>query len=42
METEKRNSLIKAWEDNEKTKSENKYVSITIDVHVANAFFSYL
>jgi hypothetical protein len=27
METEKRNSLIKAWEENEKTKAENKYVA---------------
>jgi hypothetical protein len=25
VETEKRNSLIKAWEENEKTKAENKY-----------------
>jgi len=27
VETEKRNSLIKAWEENEKTKAENKYAA---------------
>jgi hypothetical protein len=27
LETEKRNSLIKAWEENEKTKAENKYAA---------------
>jgi len=26
VETEKRNSLIKAWEENEKAKAVNKYV----------------
>jgi hypothetical protein len=26
VETEKRGSLIKAWEENEKAKAENKYV----------------
>jgi hypothetical protein len=26
VEAEKRNSLIKAWEENEKAKAENKYV----------------
>ncbi|VAH49566.1 unnamed protein product [Triticum turgidum subsp. durum] len=28
VESEKRNSLIKAWEENEKTKAENKYITI--------------
>ena len=27
VESEKRNSLIKAWEENEKTKAENKYIT---------------
>lgn len=30
VESEKRNSLIKAWEENEKTKAENKYITIYI------------
>jgi hypothetical protein len=34
VKTEKRNSLIKAWEENEKTKAENKYVSVTIDTNM--------
>jgi hypothetical protein len=41
VETEKRNSLIKAWEENEKTKAENKYVTdfytpVCIFSHVIN------
>jgi hypothetical protein len=37
-----RNSAFQDWEENEKTKAENKYASVTIDVHVANSFLIYL
>jgi len=32
--TEKRLSLIKAWEESEKSKAENKYESASLLVHI--------
>jgi hypothetical protein len=53
VETEKRGSLIKAWEENEKAKAENKYViyidsymrfhsAVVLSVTSGNPFFSVL
>ncbi|KAE9459554.1 hypothetical protein C3L33_08562, partial [Rhododendron williamsianum] len=42
VETEKRMALIKAWEESEKTKADNKYARMFIFLFFSFLFFSFL